>query len=36
VLVDSVGATTLPLAMVLLSVIALLMISVNRHRAFPK
>lgn len=36
VLVDSVGATTLPLAMVLLSVIALLMISVNRQRAFPK
>ena len=36
VLVDSVGATTLPLAMVLLSVIALIVISVNRHRAFPK
>lgn len=36
VLVDSVGATTLPIAMVLLSGIALVTISANRHRAFPR
>ncbi|ALV45312.1 MFS transporter [Arthrobacter alpinus] len=36
VLVDSLGATTLPIAMVLLSGIALVTISANRHRAFPR